>query len=490
MLYCVLANYNVNFVVQIYTALDFLILIKTLQETIATQAKLIVALRESTATQALMIDTLNAKVKNLEAEIALLKNKKNSNNSHIPPSKDENRVKKNQSLREKTDRKAGGQLGHEGTTLECSAEIDEFIKHSPFFCNCCGNDLSTAAEIFIASRQIIDVPPILLKRIEHQVFKKQCSCGYTTQSRFPQYVANPVQYGPNAEALVGYLHTRQYLPYGRMQEFLKDVMGLPVSTGGINNILQRLTKKAMPFYDKIKERIEQATCIGTDETGQNINGEKYWMWTWQNDKLTYMLSSDSRGFKTIEDVFENGLPNAVLVHDRWACHFKMDAKGHQMCIAHLLRDLNYINELYNKKCGWTANLKTLLREALQLKKDFSEDDYYCPNAERQKLFDKLEQSLHYPIHEDYPKSRSLQKKLLAKQHCILFFLLQPDVPPDNNGSERAIRNVKVKQKISGHFKSTEGANVFAILRSVVDTAIKSGQNVLNSLFLIATYGTE
>lgn len=485
-------------------ALDFLILIKTLQETVTAQAKLIGALQEnkvtqanligalqeSNATQNLMLDTLKAQVKNLETEISLLKNKKNSNNSHIPPSKDENRVKKNQSLREKTDRKVGGQPGHEGTTLECSAEVDEFIKHSPVFCNCCGNDLSTVAEIFIGSRQIIDVPPIMLKRIEHQVFKKECPCGHMMESTFPSYVANPVQYGPNVESLVGYLHTRQYLPYGRMQEFLKDVMGLSVSTGGINNILQRLAKKAMPFYDKIKERIEQATCIGTDETGQNINGKKYWMWTWQNNKLTYILSSDSRGFKTIEEAFEKGLPNAALVHDRWACHFQMDAKAHQICIAHLLRDLNYINELYYKKCSWAGNLKTLLQQAIQLKKELGANDYYCPNAERQMLFDKLEHSLHYPIHEDYSKSKSLQKKLLAKQDCILYFLLQPNVPPDNNGSERAIRNVKVKQKISGHFKSTDGAKIFAVLRSVIDTTLKAGQNVLNSLFLIATFETE
>ena len=484
--------------------MDFLILIRTLQQTVTTQAKLIVALQEnkftqgqlidglqqSHTTQNLMIDALNTQIKNLGTEINLLKNKKNSNNSHIPPSKDENRVKKNQSLREKTDRKVGGQPGHEGTTLECSNDVDEVIKHSPAFCNGCGHDLSTTAEIFVGSRQIIDLPPIMLKRIEHQVFKKQCNCGHMMESSFPSYVANPVQYGPNVEALVGYLHTRQYLPYGRMQEFLKDVMGLSVSTGGINNILQRLAKKVMPFYDKIKERIEQATCIGTDETGQNINGKKYWMWTWQNDKLTYILSSDSRGFKTIEEAFEKGLPNAALVHDRWACHFQMDAKAHQICIAHLLRDLNYINDLYDKKCSWTGNLKTLLQQAIQLKKELGANDYYCPNEERQILFDKLEQSLHYPIHEDYPKSKSLQKKLLAKQDCVLYFLLQPNVPPDNNGSERAIRNIKVKQKISGHFKSTAGANIFAVLRSLIDTILKSKQNVLNSLFLIATFETE
>lgn len=442
------------------------------------------------ATQAALIETMKSGLAILEKEIAVLKNKKNSNNSSIPPSKDENRPKKNQSLREKTGRLAGGQKGHEGTTLECSTEVDEVVKHSPGFCNCCGNDLSATEEVLISSRQLIDIPPIKLKRIEHQVFQKQCSCGHIMESNFPAYVANPVQYGPNVEALVGYLHTRQYVPYARMQEFLNDVMGLPVSVGGIHNILQRLARKAKPFYDKIKDRIELATCIGSDETGLNVNGKKHWAWTWQNDQLTYILCSDNRGFKTIEDAFENGLPNTVLVHDRWASHFKMDVKAHQICIAHLLRDLNYIRELYNQKCDWSNNFKILLQEAIHLKKEFNADDYYCPNKKRQVLFDKLEQWLHYPIPDDYPQSQSLQKSLLAKHDCILYFLLQPNVPPDNNGSEQAVRNVKVKQKISGQFKSLDNANVFATIRSVIDTAIKSGQNVLNALFLIATFGTE
>lgn len=485
-----MAVYSVIFAVHFTPIMDLHLLIKVLQETVSAQSKMIAALKEGYALKDKLIEAQSCQIKNLEKEIALLKNKKNSNNSHLPPSKDENRVKKNQSLREKTDRKPGGQPGHEGTTLECSDKIDEVIKHSPGFCSCCGNDLSATEETFMASRQLIDVPSIVLKRIEHQIFKKQCSCGQSMESNFPPYIANAVQYGPNVEALVGYLHTRQYLPYGRMQEFLKDVMGLPVSTGGLNNILQRLAKKATPFYDNIKERIKRATCIGTDETGLNIDGKKYWVWVWQNNRLTYILSSDNRGFKTIEEAFENGLPNAALVHDRWASHFQTDAKAHQICIAHLLRDLNYINDLYGKKCDWAINLKTLLQEAIQLKKELTIDDYYCPNVKRQILFDKLNQLLLYPMHQDYPKSKTLQKKLLAKHDCILYFLLQPNVPPDNNGSERAIRNVKVKQKISGQFKSVDSANVFAILRSIIDTTIKSGQNVLNTLFLIATFGTE
>ncbi|HEY5463867.1 MAG TPA: IS66 family transposase zinc-finger binding domain-containing protein [Hanamia sp.] len=180
--------------------MDLHLLVHVLKDTLDDKSKMIILLQERNAlkdqtieTKDQIIKTQNSKIEDLEKIIAVLKNKKNSNNSHIPPSKDENRPKKNQSLREKTDNKAGGQPGHEGTTLECSIEVDEVIKHSPAFCNCCGNDLSATAETFISSRQLIDIPPITLKRIEHQVFKKQCSCGHSMESTFPDYVANPVQ---------------------------------------------------------------------------------------------------------------------------------------------------------------------------------------------------------------------------------------------------------------------------------------------------------
>jgi transposase len=451
-------------------------LLKKLQATIEVQAKTNAA--------------LEARILVLEAEIALLKNKKNSNNSSIPPSQDQNRPKPNQSLRVPTERKPGGQPGHDGTTLTCSSVVDEIIKHSPCSCSCCGTDLSNNPEVLVSSRQLLDIPAIALKCIEHQVYKKQCSCGHTMQGSYPQHVAHTVQYGPNVEALVGYLHARQYLPYGRMQEFLKDVMGLPLSVGGISNILNRLAKKAMPMYDKIKECVEQATCIGADETGVNINGKNHWAWTWQNKDLTYIVCAASRGYQTIKEAFTNGLPKAILVHDRWPSHFLMVAKGHQICTAHLLRDLNYINELYKNECQWAKAFKTLLQDAIQLKKQYTYTDYFYPDIRRQTLFDQLQQLLSYQIPDGHKKSKTLQKKLLTKQHCVLYFLQQPNVPPDNNGSERAIRNIKVKQKISGQFKSLQSANVFAILRSIIDTTAKAGNNILKALQLIATFGTE
>ena len=436
------------------------------------------------------IQRLEARIIILEAELAVYKNKKNSSNSHIPPSQDPNRPKKNQSLREATNRKVGGQPGHEGNTLECSSKIDATIKHSPLECNSCGANLTNHDEELVSTRQVLDIPVIELKCIAHQVFKKQCSCGHTTLGNFPEYVTSPVQYGPNVESLVAYLHARQYLPYARTKELLNDVMGLSISTGGLHNIIQRIAQKALPMYNTIKEKIQQATCIGSDETGVNINGKNHWAWTWQNETLTYIVCSASRGFKTIKETFEDGLPNATLIHDRWPCHFQMTTKAHQLCIAHLLRDLNYINELYKGKCIWATQLKNVLLDAIQLKKNLCTADYYYPNCKRDALFERLNECLLYPIDELHKKSRTLQKKLIAKQEWILYFLKQSNVTPDNNGSERAIRNIKVKQKISGQFKTLETANIFAVLRSVIDTTIKNNKSVLTALYLIATFGTE
>ncbi len=449
--------------------MDLQLLLQSLQQTINEQAAIILNLRE---------------------RIKVLENKKNSNNSSIPPSQDVNRPKKNQSLREPSNKKVGGQPGHEGTTLQYRSVVDETVKHNPETCECCGCNLSNNIETLVSTRQLLDIPTIVLNCIEHQVYKKQCTCGYTTTASFPQHITKPVQYGPNVESLVGYLHTRQYLPYARAKEFLNDVMGLPISTGGIHNILQRIAQKAMPMYNKIKEKIEQASSIGADETGVNINGKTHWTWTWQNDKLTYIVCAASRGFKTIQETFENGLPNATLIHDRWPCHFQTNAKAHQICSAHLLRELNYITELYKDKCVWAKEFKALLLDAINLKRELNTADYYYPNIKRDALFKRLEQSLLYTMDGEHKKAKTLQKKLLAKQACILYFLLQSNVSPDNNGSERAIRNIKVKQKISGQFKSLQTANVFAVLRSVIDTSIKNGNNVLNALHLIATFGTE
>lgn len=437
----------------------------------------------------LIVEQQTAEIVALKAELTLLKNKKNSNNSHIPPSKDENRPKRNQSLREKSGKKPGGQPGHAGTTLLCSAVVDELVEHIPAYCTCCGLDLSNKPKLELEARQVIDIPVIKPSCTEHRSYAKTCNCGHQTVGHFPSTVVANVQYGPGVEALLGYMHARQYMPYARLKEFFNDVFNLPISTGGVNHVLSRMVRKAGPSYDRIKERIKQAVFVGTDETGAKVNGDLHWIWVWQNQKLTFITHSDNRGFATIKDTFPDGLPNAVLQHDRWAAHFNCDALHHQICMAHLLRDLNYLNELY-QDCSWSVKMKALILAALQLKKEFNPVDYLGPNQQREDFETQLSELLQLPLQESYGKARTLQKSLLKHQQYILYFLHHPKVPPDNNGSERAIRTIKVKQKVSGQFKSEQGANGFAILRSVIDTVIKSGQNVLATLSLIARMGTE
>lgn len=433
---------------------------------------------------------LVAKVEALEAELAVYKNKKDSNNSHIPPSQDQNRPKKNQSLRSKTGKKPGGQVGHEGTTLEFNIPVDKVVDHSPGYCNLCGNDLSSEPQILIEGRKVVDIPEIKPSCVEHRTYRKVCSCGHCTDGRFPAHVAASIQYGPNVESLVGYLHARQYLPYVRMREVFRDVMDLPLSVGGISNVLTRLAKKATPHYQEIKRRIGKSAFVGTDETSVKVDGRNDWIWTWQNDALTFIVHSDNRGARTIKAEFPEGLPLCGLVHDRYACHFKCKATSHQMCMAHLLRDLKYIRQLYDGKCEWAAQMTALIAQALELKKVMRPEHYYRPDEKRNELVTRLGQLLGADLQHEHAKAKTLLKSLVKHQDTILNFLWHPRIPPDNNGSERAIRNIKVKQKISGQFKSDHGADCFAVIRSIIDTTIKAGQNVLFALRLIAIYGAE
>jgi hypothetical protein len=264
-------------------------------------------------------------------------------------------------------------------------------------------------------------------------------------------------------------------------------MGLEISQGGIVGLLQRFTGKALPMYQEIKNRVEKAACLGTDETGAKINGKTHWFWTWQNERLTFIIQSPSRGYKTIQETFPDGFPGAVLVHDRWAAHFRCAASGHQICLAHLFRDLNYIEQVHQS--SWARSLKSILKDAIILSKQAGYDGLSDSSA-RSDLEQLLSELLQQPLPDNDKLAIKLQKKLNKIAQDILRFLHYNHVPPDNNGSERAIRTIKVKQKVSGGFRSIDGADAFAVIRSVIDTTIKSAQNVFEAIVLIANFSPE
>lgn len=441
-------------------------------EVISNQAVIIDSLTGTVESQAL-------KIQSLETALGLKNVVKTSKNSHISPSHDLSR--KNQSLREKSDKPVGGQLGHKGHTLEMSTSPDQTKELRPDFCNNCGASLLGQPSQLISRRQVIDIPPIVPITTEYQNFEVTCSCGHHQKGDYPEGVTNHIQYGENIQSLVVYHSIYQYLPFYRLQSFFKQVTSVNLSKGTIENILRRTASKAQNTYETLRKVVEVSFYVGSDETGGKLNGSKLWFWVWQNALVTFIVAACSRSKQVIEDTFPQGLPNAILCSDRLAAQLSTCTKGTQICLAHLLRDLNYIIEL--EKTQWAVDFKALLKEAMTLKKtktDYDKEDELVKAIELKadKLLAQSFEELNWTI-DNHHKTITFFNGMLKLRHALFPFLYHPDVPPDNNSSERAIRLIKVKTKISGQFKSLH--KEFAVLRSVIDTAVKNGQPVYDAV---------
>lgn len=271
----------------------------------------------------------------------------------------------------------------------------------------------------------------------------------------------------------------QYLPFKRLQQWFRDIFGLSISKGTLENMIRRVANRMLPTYHEVQQQIAIANCVGADETGIAVNGKTNWIWVWQNKSLTFLACSTSRGSKTIEALFPKGFLNAVLVSDRWKAQLATHAAGHQLCLAHLLRDINYIIEV-EAKCTVAYRLKVLLQKSINHKRDFIESSIYNETCM------SIEKELDILLEEDIdkltnPHTATLQKSLLKYRHHVFKFLYQEEVPYENNASERSIRMVKVKQKVSGCFKSLQ--DDYCIIKSIVDTAIKNGSNPFETIKL-------
>ncbi len=410
--------------------------------------------------------------------------KKTSKNSSRPPSSDINRKKK--SLRKTSTKKTGGQKGHKGTTLKMSSTPDKIISLKSDFCSNCGQTIKDEPFILKSKRQVIEIPiptPIVE---EYQQYSCTCpTCSHHQISDFPENVTAPIQYGSSVETLVSYYSVYQYIPFKRLQDMFTHVFSLPLSQGTIANIIQRSAKKASSFYDRIKEEIMTSKVVGSDETSAKVNGKKQWVWVWQNSLNTYIKPSENRGFDTINDVFEKGLPNATLISDRWAAQLKTDTFNKQLCLAHLIRDTNYLIEV--DKHEFSTQFKQLLVDIFEHKKQIisTKQAYKRESKQAKELETRLNLALSITIDPlKYAETATFQKSIIKNRNFILPCIYQFDIPPDNNASERAIRNIKVKQKVSGQFKSLQ--NAFCVIRSVVDTLIKRNHDIFQSFSQIFT----
>ncbi len=227
---------------------------------------------------------------------------------------------------------------------------------------------------------------------------------------------------------------------------MNDVSGVSISEGGIHCLLQRFAQKTTPIYQIIKQRVEDSKVIGTDETGIKVNGNKHWFWTWQTPHLTFIAHSNNRGSNTINREFPQGFPQSTLVHDGWKAQLKIDSKNHQSCLAHLQPTLNYLKERYPENI-WTEKFIKLLYDSLDLKKRWDIQNKELLK-ERVIIAQRMEHLLDNPPEENHKEQYTFYKRMCKERQHHFTFLFIDEVPPDNNASERAIRNVKVKQKIS------------------------------------------
>jgi transposase len=419
----------------------------------------------------LRVSELEEQLLNITRRLEALGILKTSRNSSLPPSTDLQR--KSGSLREKSEKKPGGQPGHEGSTLLMREVADKTERLESSFCSSCGHSLAGVENHLKEKRQVIDLAAIQALCTEYQQYEHVCPhCAHRQFPAFPAAVNAPVQYGPNVHSLVSYMSVYQYLPYKRLQDFLRHCCGLPISQGTIDNIVLSMSGKGRAVYEALRQQVAQSSVLGSDETSAKVNGKKQWVWTWQNTLVTYLAVSLSRGKEIIERLFPGGFPNAVVVSDRWKAQLNTRAKGHQLCFAHLLRDLNYLIEA--EKSDWAIAFKSLLKEAILLKK--LSCCYQTGDAVAVAIEEKANALLAQGMQDSScPQTKTFQKSINQYREALFRFLYDPLVEYDNNASERAVRNLKVKLKVSGQFKS--GQEAYCILRSIIDTAIKNYQPV-------------
>jgi transposase len=432
---------------------------------------------------------LRFRLKELEERLS-----KDSHNSSKPPSTDPpHRKRKTKSIRKSSGRKPGGQEGHEGATLRQVENPDVQEVHFPTGLCDCGRPLSEAsAEMLPERRQTIELE-IRSRVVEHRVAESVCACGRRRRADFPAWVKSPIQYGPSVSALSSYLTQYQLLPYGRSAEMLQDLFGIGISPATIHAANRSAADLLAPPMESVHQALVKARVAHADETGVRINGVLHWLHVLSTPEMTGYWIHPKRGKKALEDIGLLPRFSGTLVHDHWAA-YRAQPCIHAMCNAHHLRELVGIAESTGQE--WPEKMIDLLTEAKAEADEARKNGLPSLEKARVEHFHQIyRQILEEGEALNPPNAKPPGKKGRAKQtpaHNLLLrlrkyqtdtlrFLSDLKVPFDNNQAERDLRMPKCKQKISGSFRSKEGAEAFALIRSYVSTLRKQSVNILEAL---------
>jgi transposase/uncharacterized coiled-coil protein SlyX len=440
--------------------------------------------------QALQIAALTERVKQLESQINT-----NSKNSSKPPSSDG--FVKPKSLRKKSGKKSGAQKGHPGHTLVMTDRPDKVEIHQVTHCQGCGACLAGRAAESIERRQVIDLPPLKLEVTEHRAEHKTCqTCGARNKAPFPEWITQPVQYGSEVRSLAVYLNQYQFVPYERTAELFRDLFGQSFSEGALFAANQACYEALANVEQEIKQQILNSPVINCDETGARVEGKLNWLHTVSTENLTCYDVHPKRGSDAMDAMGILPLFTGIAKHDFWKAYFKYLC-DHSLCNAHHLRELIWVIENMNQ--SWAKQMHGLL---LEIKKAVAEQkDNSKTHLELEQMMDFESRyssiiSLGYrenPFFEVWvepkgkrgrpkkTKTRNLLERLDKHRTEALNFMHDFRIPFDNNQAERDIRMTKIRQKISGGFRSMHGAKIFCRIRGYISTVKKNSVPVLGAI---------
>lgn len=436
------------------------------------------------------IAKLTNEIKELKSQLS-----KNSRNSSKPPSSDGYGKPKPKSRRGKSGKRSGGQVGHKGNTLKQTDHPDEIVEHPVTRCSGCGYDLSNQCAEEIECRQVFDIPPIKIQISEHRSEIKTCPCcASRNKGVFPDYVTQPVQYGAELQAVATYLSQYQMVPFKRLQELFNDLYQIPLSQGTLDSILDRGHAQLVDFECQAKQMVSDSELAHFDESGMRVNNQLHWLHVASTDRVTCYAIHPQRGASAMEAMGILSEFEGYAVHDHWASYYGFDCY-HVLCNAHHLRELIHADEQYDQQ--WAAKLINCLLEAKAEVDAVRMSGKTALRSSRVRYYEsRYSRILRDGCHElpiiaapkvkkrgrvKQHKVKNLHDRLVFHKHETLAFVYDLDVPFDNNLAERDVRMAKVKQKISGCFRSEHGAHRFCRFRGYLSTARKQSRNILESL---------